>query len=122
MTEKINIWGREFELKVIFDVYKGEEVTDIQKNAFDAFIKATDILLKNCEELKEYCLKQDQERIGGTIENIFKYVRPESLFIKRDNKDHIVVLLCNYRFDEEHGIAIFFKNEKLEYIGTQDDI
>ena len=41
--------------------------------------------------------------------------------IKAANIYHIS-LLCNYRFDEEHGIAITYENEKLKNIGPQDDV
>lgn len=47
---------------------------------------------------------------------------PQALYVKRNEKKRVVSLLCNYRFDEEHGIALTFENEKLKGIGTQDDI
>jgi len=122
MNKKKNIWGREFDLKVIFDVYKGEEILDNQNKALEAFLEADSAISSSCEELKKYCLEKDGDLIGVSIENIFKYVIPVSLFVKRDEKKRIVILLCNYRFDEEHGLALFFENEELEHIGSQDDI
>lgn len=122
MIKKINVWGRNFDLDVIFEVYKGEEVFDIQQEALDAFISAADNLLGSCEELKKYCIEKDADLIGDSISNIFKYVIPKSLYIKRNTKKRTVALLCNYRFDEEHGLALIFENEKLTHIGTQDDI
>lgn len=122
MNERLKIWGRDFNLKVVYDQYEGEEVLPIQTEALKLFINTSNKELATCDKLKDYCISQDGDRIGGTIENIFKYVMPESLFIKRDTKDHCVVLLCRYKFDEEHGIALFFRNEKLEKIATQDDI
>lgn len=122
MTEKITIWGREFNLKVIFDVYEGEHVLDIQKEAVDAFTKAAGEILCSYKELEKYCIKQDADRIDAPIKNIFKYVMPQALYIKRNEKKRVVSLLCNYRFDEENGIALTYENEKLKHIGTQDDI
>lgn len=122
MNKKLSVWGREFSLKVIFDVYKGEEVLEIQKEALDSFVEAADYALDSCEKLKEYCLRSDGNRIGKSIDNIFKYVIPESLFIRRNKAKHDVVLLCRYKFDEEHGIALFFENEQLIHIGSQDEI
>lgn len=122
MNKTIRVWGREFELEVIFDVYEGEEVLELQNDALEAFTETSGNILDTCDELKEYCIKRDGDQIGASIENIFKYVIPESLFIKRNEKKRSVVLLCNYKFDEEHGIALFFENEKLTHIGSQDDI
>ena len=122
MNKKISVWGREFDLRVIFDVYKGEDILDIQNKALQMFIDAADTILGTCDELKAYCLEHDGDQIGEAIENIFKYVMPEYLFVKRNEKVRSIVLLCNYKFDEEHGIAVFFENEKLIKIGTQDDI
>ena len=121
-TTKINVWGRSFELKIFFDVYENENILDNQKEALYSFVNNADHILGAYRELEVYCLEKDGDLIGNSISNIFKYVMPTSLFIIRDEKIHKVALLCNYRFDEEHGIALFFENEKLIKIGTQDDI
>ena len=44
---KINckVWNRDFNLDVIYDVYKGESVTETQKVAFDSFQKNIGSLL-----------------------------------------------------------------------------
>lgn len=122
MNKKINVWGRNFDLKVIFDVYEREGILDNQKASLDEFVKKSGDILSSFYEIERYCIEKDGSLIGDSIRNIFKYVMPESLFVKRDEKKRIVVLLCNYRFDEEHGIALFFENEKLANIGTQNEI
>ena len=122
MTEKITIWGREFDIKIIYDVFSGEEILNEQKESFDAFMAKSADLLSDSTEVEKYCVKNNKKEIGESISNIFKYVIPTSLVIRRDNKKHNVALLCNYRFDEEHGLALIFENEKLVRIGTQDDI
>jgi hypothetical protein len=122
MNKNVNVWGREISLKIIFDVYNGENILDSQKEALDSFLKAADGVLASCEELKKYCLKRDGEHIGNSIENIFKYVIPESLYVRRIRQERDIVLLCRYQFDEEHGIAMFFENEALKHIGSQDEI
>ena len=42
------------------------------------------------------------------------------IYVVRARNDRSVAIMCDYRFDLEHGIAILFKNEKLEKVGTQD--
>lgn len=119
---KINckVWNRDFNLDVIYDVYKGESVTETQKIAFESFQKSADSLLSDSSKICSYCLKQNKEDIpNGVIENIFKYVIPQKIYICRSDKRK-VALLCAYKFDPEHGIAIVFENEKQVAIGQQD--
>lgn len=73
-------------------------------------------------EVEKYCLKCDGDVIGERIENIFKYVMPTELLMLRDGSAHKVALMCNYRFDPEHGIAVVFKGEKLLGIMPQDEL
>ena len=122
MTKKITIWGREFDIKIIYDVFSGEEILSEQKEAFEAFMSKSADILSDSTEVEKYCIKLNRKEIGEDISNIFKYVIPTSLLIKRDIKKRKVVLLCNYRFDEEHGLALIFENEKLMHIGSQDDV
>ena len=120
-TDKIclDVWGRKFELKVIYDVYENEEILEIQRNAFDMFIENASKILKDDSFIKKYCQDNSNNQITGDIDNIFKYVIPNSLYIMRDEKKRKVVLLCDYRYDEEHGITIGFENERISYIGSQ---
>lgn len=122
MNKKIAVWGREFELKVVFDVYTGEDVLNEQKEAMDAFLSVSDTLLSDDKEIKQYCVDNNKNEVGDSIENIFRYVIPTTLLIKRNTEKHVVALLCNYRFDEEHGLALVYENEKLVLIGSQDEV
>lgn len=122
MTKKITVWGRDFDIKVIYDVFSGEEILNEQKESFEAFLSKSSDLLSDSTEVEKYCIKHNKKEIGESISNIFKYVIPTAVLIKRDMKKRKVALLCNYRFDEEHGLALVFENEKLVRIGTQDDV
>ena len=122
MNKKLNVWGREFDLKVIYDVYEDEEITSIQNEAYEDFIAKSGELLHSDEEVKKYCISIDSKNVGDNIDNIFKFVMPTSIYIKRASQNHIVALLCNYRFDEEHGIALVYVDGKFSKICTQDDI
>lgn len=116
---KANIWGREFELEVIYDCYEGEDVLPLQKEAFETFSKNSELLSASKSNIEQYCLEKNKEEIGADqVDNIFKYVLPECIFIKRDGR---IALMCRYKFDD-HGIAIVFKNKKIAEIGTRDII
>ena len=47
---------------------------------------------------------------------------PKSLFVRRDEAKRIVAIMCDYRFDMEHGLAVVFENEQFKMIGEQDII
>lgn len=119
----LNIWGRELQLEILYDCYAGEEILDIQREAFTSFCEKATVLLKNAEEkVKEYCLRMNGDEIGSScIENLFKYVKPKSIFIKRTtNGDRVVALLCAYRFNPDDGMAIVFTNENFTTVGTEN--
>ena len=115
---KTLIWGRDFELKVVYDCYAGEEILPLQKDAFEEFSNNAELLSSSLSDVKKYCIEENQDDIGSDqIENIFKYVMPESIYVKRDGR---VALICRYKFDAEHGIAVVFNGGKLEEVGSQD--
>ena len=120
MYKKLLIWNREFDLRVVFDSYD-EEVLSIQEQALEAFLKAENTIQESKKQLEKYILNDEYAEIeGNSIDNIFKYVIPTDLYIPRTLETRTVALLCDYRFDEEHGIAIVFENEQFEEIGEQD--
>ena len=120
MYKKLLIWNREFDLRVVFDSYD-EEVLPIQEQALEAFLKAENTIQESKKQLEKYILNDEYAEIeGNSIDNIFKYVIPTDIYIPRTPETRTVALLCDYRFDEEHGIAIVFENEQFEEIGEQD--
>lgn len=139
---KMNIWGREFDLDIVFDSLRDGTIYENQYRTLDLFLDANKSRLnvenkeeKNIEishtEIKQliedtktlvekYCLDNTNEDIDNPITNIFKYVIPKYLYVSRTNDDsRRISLMCNFKFDMEHGLAIIFKNEKLEKIGEQ---
>ena len=121
MTKNITIWGRQYDLPVVFDCFDNEEVLPVQKQALEAFLKAENTIQESKKQLEKYILNDEYAEIeGNSIDNIFKYVIPTDLYIPRTPETRTVALLCDYRFDEEHGIAIVFENEQFKEIGEQD--
>ncbi|MDD4496263.1 MAG: hypothetical protein PHV32_18310 [Eubacteriales bacterium] len=122
-TIKLIIWGREFSLPVEYDCYEGETVTSEQMQALSNFLAHTEWLAKAKDCVESYCkesLMEDAE--NSKKDNIFSYVKPEYLFIKRDKKRPRVVLVCKYRYDPEHGLAIVFSFDGKVSVGSQDMI
>lgn len=121
--QNVDLWGRNFDLDLNFDCYTGEEILESQNDAIKAFLDSNDTINDSLDIVKNYCLSKNKAEIGSEdIENIFKFVIPKYIFIQRNEKEHIVSLMCNYRFDPEDGIAVVFKNEHFFKIGKQDII
>ena len=115
------VWGREFNLSVVFDCYENEEILPEQSAALDKLIGSGAIEASR-SAVENYCLKMNRKEIGkSSITNIFKYVMPYGLYIRRStSSDRYVGLMCKYRFDPEDGLVVLFKNEKVCDIGTSD--
>lgn len=125
MTEciAINIWERDFNLPVDFDCVENETASKDQRKALEAFLVNRKMLDEAEPVLVQYCRNEVEKDKGNKKkENIFSYVKPESIFIKRENGHPRVALLCRYRYDEEHGLALVFWPEGRITVGSQDII
>ena len=122
--EKMRIWEREFELDVIYDQYSGEDILPIQEDAIKKFIENHECINDSLEPVKKYCLQWNKNEIGtDIIDNIFKYVKPKSLYIKRSDDDsRIVVMMCAYKFYSDNKIAVVFRNERFEKVVIDDEV
>ena len=120
---KITIWDREFNLPVDFDIRDDEDVTSIQIEAVKKFISSKENINHSIYEVVDYCSKKNPREFKFDNKgNIFKYVIPKYLFVPNDKHNRIVAIMCNYKFDQDNGIAVVFKNEKFSSIGNQDSI
>ena len=118
---KINIWDREFDHNVVYECYPGEDVLESQKEAFAMLENNAEEIAGSLEAVIKYVQKTDGGQLAGAaIGNIFKYVMPKSIFVPHIKKHRIAAIMCNYRFDMEHGIAVVFENGKFKKVGTQD--
>ncbi len=117
MLKKINIWGRSLDLNVDFDLYEGEEVLEEQKTRLEDFVE--NVNLSDVTFIKEYCAKHNGSEVNAT-DSVFDYLSPKTLFVPRSGNKKIVAVLCDYKFDEEHGIAVVYENGIFSEIGEQD--
>lgn len=121
----LDIWGRSLEIDIVYDVYQDECILEKQTVAYEKFLENAPSVLAVAEtEVKKYCLCMNKDDIAEKeITNIFKYVKPKALYIKRNSsEDRVVALMCAYRFNPDDGIAIVFKNEAFDTIGTENII
>ena len=120
-SQKLEIWGREFDLEVRFYNYDDEEVTPLQKQTADR-LPSIDFN-KSKTMLDQYILENNRDELGrDDIDNIFKYVIPKYILVFRTEEIRTFALMCNYRFDPEHGLAILFEEEGPVSVTPQDDV
>lgn len=122
MNKELNIWGRDFTLEVIFDAFSDEEVLTEQLEALRVFMDKANELLSDSQDIERYCIENSNGLLVAPVNNLFKYVIPTSIYVKRDTEVRTVAILCNFRFDDEHGCALVFENEELTRICTQDEL
>ena len=121
----MSTWGKEITLEVRFDLLDDERVTSRQAYALGAIFVSWGAVNAALDAVKSYCLENDGNMLAsecGTarIDDIFDVVEPYSLFVVRDNSKRSVALMCHYRLDPEHGLALLFENERLTKIGPED--
>ena len=55
MYKDLKVWGRNFSLEVLFDVFTGEEVLPEQQKSLESFIGKADEILSDSSEIEKYC-------------------------------------------------------------------
>lgn len=119
-TKEVHLWGRSLNLEIEFEQYANEEVLASQRDALERLLAAWDVVEQSLSKLKEYCLSNMGEDAGESVDNIFRIVVPTTLYVLRDESPRVVSLLCECRFDPEHGAALRFEDERLKDVGPQD--
>lgn len=120
---EVSIWGRSFELPVEYDCYEDEEVTKAQIQAIKHFKSHTEWIERSKSVVEDYCREQvmsDDE--NAKKDNIFSYLKPECLFVKRDKENPRIAMICKCRYDLEHGLAVVFSSDGEVTVGIQDII
>lgn len=116
----IQIGDRKFELEINYDCFEGEEVLPMQEEAVKKICAGNSISIMVLDELKQYCINKNADKFNReSIPDIFRFVTPISLYVKRNKEKRMVAVMCDYAFDMEHGLALMFENEEFKGIRTQ---
>lgn len=122
-SAKLSIWGRDFNLPIVYDLYPGEAVTESQKTAVKRLLDHKDWIETSKKHIEKYCEEEvSRDSENQKKDNIFSYVKPKSVYIPRDRDDSLAALMCNYRYDQEHGLAVVFSKDGKITVGIQDII
>lgn len=119
---EVNLWGRDFVLPIEYDCYSGENITTCQIKAVEIF-KNNESLI-NCakKEVEKYCSQMVKNDVNNhKKDNIFSYIKPDYIFVKREEEPRVAIM-CKYRYDQEHGLAIVIDLDGRINVGLQDII
>ena len=118
----ISIWDRTFLLPIEYDYYDDEVVTDAQKSAVKTLTMHPEWIVSAKSQVEHFCREEviaDSE--NNKKDNIFSYIKPEYLFVKREDHPRVAIM-CKYRYDIEHGLAVVFATDGSVTVGYQDFI
>ena len=122
-TLKLEIWGREFNLPVEYEYFSKEYETEDQIKAISLFSKHIEWINNSKGQVEAFCKEEvDRDDDNQKKDNIFSYIKPDHLFVERKESNPRVAIMCKYRYDMEHGLAIVFSNEGEITVGLQDII
>lgn len=122
MTSDMNLWGRDFSLPVYYECDTDQDVLEMQKEAKNTLLASWDVVEDSKQAVEDYCLNRDGDQVENPITNIFRYVIPTNILVLRSEDSRKAALMCNYRFDPEHGLAAVFENEQLVAVVPQDEL
>lgn len=117
----LEIWGRKFTLPIVFDSLSDGIITEEQLKAVEALNNHLEWISLSKREVEKYCkeaLMEDDD--NEKKDNIFSYIKPERLYVTRKTKGPKVAIMCKYRYDPEHGLAIVYSLEGKIEIGSQN--
>lgn len=81
----IEIWGRNYDLRVEYDCYDNETVTDAQLRAVEGLSAHPELISVSKEQVEDFCREQVQQDFeNNKKDNVFSYIKPEYLFVKHE--------------------------------------
>ena len=117
---EVKIWGRDFCIDAALQMYPGMEATSKQIETLKSICSID--FAHSLDDVKAYVtMKNGSDLVGMEINNIFKYVMPDHFYIPK-RPDGLIALMCNYRFDLEHGIAVVFIDGQFKKVCSQDEV
>lgn len=120
---EVTIWGRVFVLPIVYDCLSDGIITEFQKKAIDNFAAHLEWVDQSKRIVEDYCKEEvNDDDSNKKKDNIFSYIKPEQLYVKRLGQQPEVALMCKYRYDLENGLTVVFDHEGNVSVGPQDMI
>ena len=121
--DKIECWGRKFEIDVSYICYEGEEVLDSQIRIYHKIKDRLEELYAVCKtKIYEYVETDEIKALfpnNEIPENIFKFILPKAIVITRHTDIDYFGLLFYFKYDLDDDICVSFKNYEFFRIGAE---
>lgn len=131
---KCKLWGGFVNIEIDYGCYLEEHIQPSQKNTYKDFIEKNsyydskdDIIVLDSIELekaKQETLEYLKNEYGLNLEiiekDILKHVSPFRLTVPENNKEKQVFIKFENVYDDEHGLAIEFIDNKFVRVGDLD--
>lgn len=119
--EKLDLWGKEVDVKIIISAYEDEAPNEAQQDAYIRLKKDLKSISKiTLKKLKQYMEESKDDillyaEVNELPENVFELVSiSEILFVESGSFG----IMCDAKWDS-HGIAVLCKETEV-LVGTQD--
>ena len=132
--DTITLFGRTHLIKVCYYEY-GNKVTQKQKETYELFLKAKKDVCFEVEKAvlnyynrvivndkEEYDYIDSNIELAKTVNDLAKTVKPISIEIYDYSIDYTMSFVFDLEWDNENGIGVFLKNNKIEIVGSQSEV
>lgn len=115
------IWGKKFCLPFeCADSVDPGHLTNIELSVKQFSDNSEDITDKSIPAVKEY-VNKSAKMIGIVkVDELLECINPHMLLIGIDSGNTNIALLCGFKYDPEHDIAIIYREQLLVEVGSQD--
>jgi len=122
-NEKLEFWGREFDVEISFERHKGENILDFQEQIYHKIKDRLPELLEVCKtKIYEYVEIDEIKSLfpnKDIPENIFKFIIPKAIFITRETDLEYFGFLFYFRYDRNDDMCVSFKNFEFFRTGAE---
>lgn len=110
--EIIDFWNQSYDITIAAKAYSNKPITDEQHKSYNYFKKNVSSLSEEtAKEVYKYinsytdtlCTEFMNGKKVSSISDLKNIVFPKTVLFKQDGE---IIILCDYVFDEEHGLGI----------------
>ncbi len=116
---KLDIWGRTFVLPVLYECFKDGSISGEQEVLANNLKDNQSWIEDAKKDIIEYCKNDVISDINNQKkDNIFSYIHPTKIYIKRIPYARVNLLL-DYKYDDENGLVVILMKDGKIKIGPQ---
>lgn len=110
---RLDLWDKIYLIKIVANDIDENGISQTQRDTYNAVEECfSDIILKNSDKIKHYI----HEAFEQNAIELSSALSPRSIVFQRDGSWGI---LFDCAYDEDHGIALYFIDQKA-HVGSQD--